>query len=325
MAKDTAGELSPFRILSLSGGGCLGYYTACVLQALERRARAPLISRFDLLAGTSIGGILALTLAAGMSADRAEENFRLHGVNVFSRRPKPAGWTDGIKGILRSLFSPKYSAEKLRSNLVTYLGDRTLGDLEVPVMITAIAIEDGSARLFSSFNREDRALKAIDVAMATSAVPAFYPLARVGGGLYIDGGLYANAPDLQVVSECRYGVGVPEERIEVLSIGTTSTHFAFPKLRRLDMGALEWLMEERMVRLTISAQQSSTDTMMRRMMGSRYLRIEARESREEQDMLGLDVATPEALSILARLADESLHSVESSRLLRSSLAGEPAG
>ena len=53
----------PFRILSLAGGGYLGLYTACVLAELEARAGEPLARRFDLIAGTSVGGILAIGLA----------------------------------------------------------------------------------------------------------------------------------------------------------------------------------------------------------------------------------------------------------------------
>jgi len=53
----------PLRVLSLAGGGFLGLYTAVVLEGLEERAGKPLGRRFDLLAGTSIGGLLSLALA----------------------------------------------------------------------------------------------------------------------------------------------------------------------------------------------------------------------------------------------------------------------
>ena len=56
-----------FQILSLSGGGFLGLYTAAMLAELEERSGKPLNQCFDLIAGTSIGGIIALGLAAGRS------------------------------------------------------------------------------------------------------------------------------------------------------------------------------------------------------------------------------------------------------------------
>jgi predicted acylesterase/phospholipase RssA len=325
MARDTGETEPPFRLLSLSGGGCLGYYTACVLRALEERANAPLIRRFDMLAGTSIGGILALALAAGVSASGMEESFRRHGAEVFSGRAKAHGWMEGLNDLLRALVTPKYSAAKLRANLSPLLGETRLGDLQVPVMVTAIDVTDGSARLFSSSEQADRDFKAIDVAMATAAMPGFYPLARVGGGLYADGGLYANAPDLLALSQCEHGLGVAPGRIEMVSVGTASTRFALAHPRRRPMGALDWLMRERMVRLAISAQQSAAQTLMRRILGSRYLRIDAAQTAAEQDILGLDVATPDAQAILARLATESLKALDGNPLLRSILADEETG
>ena len=65
----------PFQILSLSGGGYLGLYTITVLTKLERGLGRPLASCFDLLAGTSVGGIIALGLGLGLStANRGSNN-----------------------------------------------------------------------------------------------------------------------------------------------------------------------------------------------------------------------------------------------------------
>ena len=54
-----------FNILCLSGGGFLGLYTASVLAKIEEECGEPLHRKFDLIAGTSIGGILALAIASG--------------------------------------------------------------------------------------------------------------------------------------------------------------------------------------------------------------------------------------------------------------------
>jgi patatin-like phospholipase/acyl hydrolase len=78
----------PLRVLSLSGGGYLGLYTAAVLAGLEARAAEPLARRFDLIAGTSIGAALALAFEAPMS--RLVSLFIAHGAEVFSGRALPA-------------------------------------------------------------------------------------------------------------------------------------------------------------------------------------------------------------------------------------------
>jgi len=78
-----------FQILSLSGGGFLGLYTAAVLAELEERSGKPLNQCFDLIAGTSIGGIIALGLAAGRSASDIRDAFIEHGPRIFPRaQPK---------------------------------------------------------------------------------------------------------------------------------------------------------------------------------------------------------------------------------------------
>lgn len=308
-----------FQILALSGGGCLGYYSSHVMAGLEPRAGKPLARCFDVIAGTSIGGMLALAVAAEIPLQRLDENFRLHGTHVFSDKPKPTTLMRGLAALAGAVFSPKYSAQRLRDNLTGLVGDVRLGELKTPVMITAINADRGEARLFSSLKPEDQDLRAVDVAMATSAVPTYYSMAPVAGGHYVDGGLYANAPDMVALSECKHVLGVDPADIRLLSIGTTTPRFAFPKPRKLGLGAVDWLLKERLVRVTLAAQQCSTDTLMRRELGERYLRIDAEETPQEQDMLGLDVATPQALAIMERLAEGSLQALENKELLRSIL------
>lgn len=79
------------RVLALAGGGFLGLYTALVLEALEARAGEPLARRFDLLAGTSIGGLLALALAYEIPMARLVRLFIEEGPAVFSNRTRPGG------------------------------------------------------------------------------------------------------------------------------------------------------------------------------------------------------------------------------------------
>ncbi|HKJ73572.1 MAG TPA: patatin-like phospholipase family protein [Alphaproteobacteria bacterium] len=90
---------TPFQILSLSGGGYLGYYTISVLVELEKRAGRPLAQCFDLTAGTSIGGIIALCLAREITAARIRDAFLDNGTEIFSDRPKSSGIVDTLGDI----------------------------------------------------------------------------------------------------------------------------------------------------------------------------------------------------------------------------------
>jgi patatin-like phospholipase/acyl hydrolase len=79
-----------FNILSLSGGGFLGLYTVSVLAGLEEVVGGPIARHFDLLAGTSVGGIIALGLAAEIPAHTIKEAFEQNGTAIFSGRPAPS-------------------------------------------------------------------------------------------------------------------------------------------------------------------------------------------------------------------------------------------
>ena len=111
----------PFQILSLSGGGYLGLYTATVLTEFEDQIGRPIASCFDLLAGTSIGGIIALGLAAEQPARKIKEVFEQNGKRIFSSRPAPTGRFIQILDFLRSLFSSKYDGVALRQTVAMCL------------------------------------------------------------------------------------------------------------------------------------------------------------------------------------------------------------
>jgi patatin-like phospholipase/acyl hydrolase len=98
----------PFQILSLSGGGYLGLYTAAVLAALEERINAPIATRFDLIAGTSVGGIVALGIANEVPAAKIKEAFERDGTQIFSARPAPQTSVGKVWDVFRSALGPKY-------------------------------------------------------------------------------------------------------------------------------------------------------------------------------------------------------------------------
>lgn len=110
-----------FQILSLSGGGFLGLYTASVLADLEERIGAPLASRFDLIAGTSVGGIIALGIANEIPAATIKKLFEDRGSSIFSDRVPPRTTLEKARDVLRSAFRPKYQAAALRDTILEIL------------------------------------------------------------------------------------------------------------------------------------------------------------------------------------------------------------
>jgi uncharacterized protein len=81
-----------FQILALSGGGYRGLFTSAILAKLEQQAQRPIGDCFDLIAGTSIGGVIALGLALGKSADSINRMFLDHGEEIFTKGEQPKGW-----------------------------------------------------------------------------------------------------------------------------------------------------------------------------------------------------------------------------------------
>src|SRR5579862_5207114 len=113
--------MSQFRILSIDGGGIKGVFPAAFLAEIEKSIAAPLYRYFDLIAGTSTGGIIALGLGLGMTAAQITEFYKTYGPAIF-RAPR---------SLLRRFFAAKYSPEPLRSALEVVFGHLELGDSKV--------------------------------------------------------------------------------------------------------------------------------------------------------------------------------------------------
>ena len=132
-----------FNILSLSGGGFLGLYTAAVLAALENDSGPPIARRFDLLAGTSIGGIIALGVAAEIPAATMRDAIERNGTRIFSDRPAPTSLTGSIYDMLRYIRRPKYQAEALRQVLVELFDDTRMVDLKQRILLPSVNLTKG--------------------------------------------------------------------------------------------------------------------------------------------------------------------------------------
>lgn len=301
----------PLRVLSLAGGGFLGLYTALVLEGLETRAGEPLGRRFDLLAGTSIGGVLALALAYEVPMSHLVSLFVEHGPQVFSRRELPGGAMTRLLDLSRSVLGPKYSGAALRETLQAELGDARLADATHRVVVPAVDVSLCQTKIFktphSPASEGDGSVRAVDIAMAACAAPAYFPCVRIGRRQYADGGLYAVAPDQIALHELEHFMGVPPDRVSMLSIGTATAHYRPVEGVRGDAGAVGWLAEGRLVLTMISVQQQHVQAMIEDRLGDRYLRLDADWPADAG--LGIDVATPKAVQALSALARKTLRAV----------------
>jgi len=317
-----------FQILSLSGGGFLGLYQVVVLCELEEKVGKPIAQCFDLLAGTSIGGIVALSLALEIPAITILSAFEKHGQNIFSDRSIPHSTLGKIIDLGRALVNPKYKHDGLLNALCDFIDPSALiGDLKHPVVIPTINLTKGRPQVFKTPHNErferDYRVRVHDVALATSAAPTFFPLAQVGNELFTDGGLCANMPDMVALHEAEYFFKVPTESVYILSIGTTTSQFSFSHSTGRNLGILDWFYDTRLMSVILSSQQKLTEYMLIHKLGDRYFRIDSIQSKAQERDLGLDIATSTAQSTIKGLASSALREAISSPVLRGILQHTP--
>ena len=191
----------PFRILSLDGGGIMGAFAASALATFERATGRRIVEHFDLITGTSTGGIIAIGLAMGASAEQITGSTRRRG-----RRSSRGG---GGREVARAGAGP-LPAEVLKGGPARgHRGGRRRPAAEGGQDATGdpgLRREPGRVYLFKTphhpayTNHAD--LPAVDVALATSAAPTYFPAHTIPGrGTFIDGGLWANCPAMVGIVE----------------------------------------------------------------------------------------------------------------------------
>ena len=216
-----------FRILSLDGGGVRGAYSASVLKEIEESTGKRIVDHFDLIAGTSTGGIIAIALGLGLSAAQILEFYQKRSADIFPSTGVYQRWRSRV----RRVFAPKYPGEALENALASVFGDRLLGDSTCRLLIPSYDAIAGDVHVFKTRHNarvlQDHKRRAVEVALATSAAPTFLPMSSSSWGQkFLDGGVWANCPAALAVLEAMAVLGVPLEAIHLLSIGTTTEPFS---------------------------------------------------------------------------------------------------
>ncbi|MBL28273.1 MAG: patatin [Rhodospirillaceae bacterium] len=234
-----AGRL--FRILSIDGGGIRGVFPAAVLAEIEKRflAGASIANHFDMIAGTSTGGIIALALAHGMTAQEALRIYTERGEHIF---PHPAG-VRKLTTMLRWLMKPKHDQSKLKDELLRIFGDKVLDEARSRLVIPSFEGRHGEPFIYKTPHhpdyQKDRHKKFAHVALHTTAAPSYYPGVEDDGYVMIDGGIWANNPVMNVLVDALACFDVARENVRILSLGTGEATFTVNEKARLG-GVKEW-------------------------------------------------------------------------------------
>ncbi len=244
-----------FAILSIDGGGIRGLIPALVLERLaaaiaERSPRADIAAAFDLISGTSTGGLIALGLAlpdadyAGPAIDPAAMVAIYEGAEareIFDRPPLED--VPGL-GAVSALIDPRYGLENLRRTLERHLGNRTLAEARTGLLIPAYDMTRRVPRFFKPWNEEAGRVTGVEAGLATAAAPTYFPALRLGEEALVDGGVFVNNPTIAATIEAlkrTEGEPLRPEDLLVISIGTGQHERGFDPDEVAGWGALGWI------------------------------------------------------------------------------------
>jgi patatin-like phospholipase/acyl hydrolase len=242
-----------FAVLSIDGGGVRGIFVAAVLASLERDTGTRIADHFDLVVGTSTGGIIALGLGAGMSPEEILALYIDNADSIFPARRR------SVLAKPLSLVRAKYKADGLRRVVQRVFGDTLLCESTVPLVIPSYNIGENTVYLFKTPHHErlrrDWCVPMWQVAMATTAAPTFFPAYSLPGDhvRLVDGGVWANSPSMVGIVEAVSMFAQSLDQIRLLSLGTTVAAAYRP--RKLDRGGLiQWIRSPNVAQVLLAGQ-----------------------------------------------------------------------
>ncbi|MFM2385540.1 MAG: hypothetical protein RL660_297 [Bacteroidota bacterium] len=231
-----------FKILSIDGGGIRGIFPAVYLAEIEAKLKAEgksnwqIYQNFDLLCGTSTGGILAIALSLGIPASEIVDLYYSNASSIFGNK----------KSFVNQFSHSSHKRDKLEELIKNKFAstnngtDPRLLDCKVPTCVTTYDLHDGAPSVLKSKYHDaflrDYHIPAYKVALATSAAPTYFdPYSTIYTDLNglekpfhnkVDGGVFCNNPTLTAIVEAQEALGAKLEDLAVLSIGTGTQKFS---------------------------------------------------------------------------------------------------
>lgn len=212
-----------FKILSIDGGGIRGIIPAIILQEIEKRCQKPISQLFNLIAGTSTGGLIALGLVVPdekgnpkYTAEFIAQMYQTEGPKIFSQSI--------FRNVLNvgNFLGSKYPSKNLYNISQKYLGDTMFDKALANTLITSYDIHNRSPFVFKTKNakkNQSHNFKMCDIAYATAAAPTYFPPIKLENKTLIDGGVYANNPSVVAIVDTVKHYA-PNDQIVICSLGT---------------------------------------------------------------------------------------------------------
>ena len=324
----------PIRVLTIEGGGVRGIIPTRLLAALESLAEAPIVELFDVLVGTSTGGMLALGLVMpgedgrpAYPARNVGDIYASHGQTIF---PKSAyslprslqeareWWASASSNAAIFGFNPdagnaRYSPDGIAEAFESYFGDHRLSEALVDVVVTSYDLQTKSPVLFRSREAKldpDNDLLMRDAARATSAAPTYFPPLEmewegVENRLLVDGGVYAKNPAvigyIEGVTRAREQ-GLSDSDVMVVSLGTGRPERT-QALTYKEFVGRSWLkLAEDVFRAAEDGQAALHDQVLSTLIGDHYWRFQTVLA--ETASYAMDDVSDENVEALKHLGDQ---------------------
>lgn len=326
-----------FKILSIDGGGIRGIVPAKILAEIERRTGKKISSLFNLIAGTSTGGILAAGLTMPKPNTKEPKYTAENLINIYRERGKEIFYEPFLEKVMKldDISRPKYSSAGRDKVLKEYFGNTPLQDAITEVFVTSYDIQLRTPVFFTSqTNKEERTNRYYrkiskgftmhQAAMATSAAPTYFKPHKVeasaehetqGRGFYalVDGGVFANNPTslalMEAIIDSKKPGKTPLELKDILvvSLGTGSLTRRYDYERASNWGLLGWV--QPLLNITLDGSSESVAVQLEQLLPRaqdrppQYYRFQALLD-AGKGLDDMDNAEPPNIKNLEKLAEE---------------------
>lgn len=323
-----------FKILCIDGGGIRGIIPSKFLSKLEnylskkKGVEIKLNEYFDLICGTSTGGIIAIGLGLGMSAKEIHQLYEENATQIFGSP------NTGFFRSFKQFFFPKHSRTNLNRILKKAFlkysddDDTRLGHSKTRLCIPAFNASTGNTVVFKTSHHidyiRDYQIPAYQVALATSAAPTYFTpyeinyqrkksTEKINLTNMVDGGIFSNNPSLIGLSEA-LALGYKFEQIKILSIGTGSTTITYPKQKKGNSsGAYSWLNPFKnvpIIEMMMQSQSAITENIMKVIAegvhhdkGERIFYQRFQEKFSDNDKISLDSTSKDKIKLMNQKGD----------------------
>jgi len=307
-----------FKILSVDGGGIKGIYVAQLLSQIEKKIGNPIGDYFDMIAGTSTGGLIALAITNKVPCDKIVQFYVEHGPLIFPQGNFLYRWFRNIKQVI---ISTKYGNAELQKALKGIIPEgNTMDSANHILCIPSFNITKGQPRVFKKpfgpYHKDGRC-SMLDVGLATSAAPTYFPSVQIENDQFVDGGLFANNPSMIAYTEAVNhfvnkahsinGEEIKYNGIQLLSIGLPGDSLGMPTKIKSRHSFFGW--KDRLIKSAMTGSEYianyQVDKLLNSMMHSKFYRIiPPKLSTEQLKHITMDNSSKRAISTLLSYGQE---------------------